>query len=183
MPSDPRQFGHGRHCKPCRRQPIHKPQPAPARVLGRGQPMGLWRQFTLHGAVGCAKCGRAGADRTVWLGGNSGTRPPMWRLSQFCSDPVEAVSIPAAAWRVSWAIQLVNASATFKWSGVFLCMPSMGTRNGGPILSNDATTPTSPADDERTVDYLTTGLACELLTGGRLRSRLQPKMRTRAAPR
>ena len=88
-------------------------------------------------------------------------------IAQFCSDPVEAVSIPAAAWRVSWAIQLVNASATFKWSGVFAVYAVNG-RTGerrGTILSNDATTPTSANNDERTVDYLTTGLACELLTG------------------
>ena len=82
-------------------------------------------------------------------------------MAQFLSDPIEAVSIPAARWRISWAIRLANASATFKWCGlVAIYMSSMGARgNVGVDYHKRRSTGLFINNDERTADYYTTGLA------------------------
>ena len=95
-------------------------------------------------------------------------------VAQFLSDPIEAVSIPAARWRISWAIQLANASATFKWCGlvaIYVVNGRTGQRRAS-IITNDASTGLLINNDERTADYYTTGLACEVLTGDYLECEL-----------
>ena len=49
-------------------------------------------------------------------------------VAQSLSDPIEAVSIPAARWRISWAIRLANASATSERCDWSRSMSSMGAR-------------------------------------------------------
>ena len=88
-------------------------------------------------------------------------------IAQFCSDPVEAVSIPAALWRMSCAIRLANASATFKWAGLFAVYAVNG-RTGerrGTVISNDVSFPPIANNDERTSDYTVIGQSVDLLTG------------------
>mgnify|MGYP000852491210 CR=1 FL=1 len=88
-------------------------------------------------------------------------------VAQFLSDPLEAVTIPAARWRISWAIRLANASATFKWSGL-IAIYAVNGRTGerrATIIPNDASTGLLINNDERTADFFTMGMACELLTG------------------
>ena len=95
-------------------------------------------------------------------------------VAQFLSDPIEAVSIPAARWRISWAIQLANASATFKWCGliaIYVVNGRTGQRRAS-IITNDVSTGLLINNDERTADYYTTGLACEVLTGDYLECEL-----------
>lgn len=88
-------------------------------------------------------------------------------VAQFLSDPLEAVTIPAARWRISWAIRLANASATFKWSGLIAIYAVNGLtgERRATIIPNDVSTGLLINNDERTADYYTTGLACEVLTG------------------